>query len=80
MDQLELEQLLDRAAKKGAQEALKSIGLSDEDAYDDVKEVRSLLEAYRAAKKTVWHTIVKVMTVGFLGFLLAGVYFQNKGS
>lgn len=80
MDQFELEQMLDKAAKRGAQEALRSIGLSDSEAYDDVREIRSLLDAYRAAKTTVWTTVVKLATVGFIGFLLAGAYFNSKGA
>ena len=41
----ELEKMLDRAARKGAKEALASIGLLDDSAQKDIVEMRSLLEA-----------------------------------
>ena len=34
----QLEAMLDRAAKKGAAEALREVGLQDEDAANDIKE------------------------------------------
>jgi len=43
----ELEAMLDRAARRGACEALKSMGLQDEDARRDIPEKRTLSEAYR---------------------------------
>jgi hypothetical protein len=74
MTEQELELLLDRAAKKGAQEALKSIGLSDENAYQDMKEVRNLLDAWRATKQTVGQTIARVVTTALLTALAAGIW------
>ena len=59
----ELEAMLDRAARRGACEALKSMGLQDEDARRDISEMRTLLEAYRDTKKSIWSTIVKITTV-----------------
>ena len=41
----ELEAMLDRAARKGAKQALASIGLLDDSAQRDITEMRSLLEA-----------------------------------
>jgi hypothetical protein len=74
MTEQELELLLDRAAKRGAQEALKSIGLSDENAYHDMKEIRNLLDAWRATKQTVGHTIARVITTAILTALAAGIW------
>jgi len=74
MTEQELELLLDRAAKRGAQEALKSIGLSDENAYQDMKEVRNLLDAWRATKQTVGQTIARVLTTALLTALAAGIW------
>ena len=42
MTETELERIIHQAAHEGAKEALKEIGLSDEEAYDDVKELRGL--------------------------------------
>ena len=80
MTDAELELMIDRAAKKGAREALKDIGLLDEDAYGDMREIRSLLEAWRDTKKAVGQTIAKGLTMTILGLIAAGVYmeFGNK--
>jgi 2-iminoacetate synthase ThiH len=72
----ELEDMLDRAARRGATEALKSMGLQDDDARRDLTEMRTLLEAYRDTKKSIWSTIVKITTVGLLTFIAASVWMQ----
>ena len=41
----QLEAMLDRAAKKGAAQALRELGLQDETAATDLREMRSLLDA-----------------------------------
>jgi len=77
MTEAELEVLLNRAAERGAEEALKSIGLSDNMAVHDVHELRSLLDAWRTVKKGVSVTIVQFITVGLLGALSAIWYFKS---
>ena len=72
----ELEAMLDRAARRGAKEALRSIGLLDEDAHKDIIEMRSLLEAYRDTKKSVWTTVVRITTIALLSFVAASVWMQ----
>lgn len=78
MDDRQIEALLERAAKKGAREALESIGLHDDDAVKDVQELRGLLDAWRGAKRTVWRTIMQAVTMAFLGALAAGTFLQIK--
>ena len=70
----ELEEMLDRAAKRGAKEALRSIGLLDDDAQRDITEMRSLLEAWRDTRKSIWSTVVKLATVGVLTFIAGAVW------
>ena len=70
----ELEEMLDRAARRGAKEALRSIGLLDDDAQRDITEMRSLLEAWRDTRKSIWSTIVKISTVGILTFIAGAVW------
>lgn len=70
----ELEAMLDRAARRGAKEALRSIGLLDDDAQKDITEMRSLLEAWRDTRKSVWSTITKLVTVGILTFIAGAVW------
>jgi hypothetical protein len=70
----ELEAMLDRAARRGAKEALRSIGLLDDDAHKDITEMRSLLEAWRDTRKSIWSTLVKISTVGILTFIAGAVW------
>ena len=70
----ELEAMLDRAARKGAKEALASIGLLDSNAQKDIVEMRSLLEAWRDTRKSIWTTVIKVTTVAVLTFIAGAVY------
>ncbi|QSL99456.1 hypothetical protein CRP9_gp41 [Roseobacter phage CRP-9] len=70
----ELEAMLDRAARRGAKEALRSIGLLDDDAHKDITEMRSLLEAWRDTRKSIWSTITKLVTVAVLTFIAGAVW------
>ena len=70
----DLEEMLDNAARRGAKEALRSIGLLDDDAAKDIIEMRSLLAAWRDTRKSVWSTIVKVTTVALLTFIAGAVW------
>ena len=74
-----IEEMITRAAKKGAKEALESIGLHDENAGDDMREMRNLLDAWRSTKRTVWSQIVKAATMAVLGAIAAGAFLQIKG-
>ena len=74
----DLEEMLDNAARRGAKEALRSIGLLDDDAARDIIEMRSLLEAWRDTRKTVWSTTVKMGTVAVLTFLATAVWMTFK--
>lgn len=69
---LELESILERAAEKGAQKALHSLGLQDDDAPQDVAELRSLLEAWRDVRKTMLRTATGMLTAFLLGALAIG--------
>ena len=70
----QIEEMLDKAARRGAKEALRSIGLLDDDAQKDIIEMRSLLEAWRDTRKSFWSTVVKVTTVALLTFIAGAVW------
>ena len=55
----ELEEMLDNAARRGAKEALRSIGLLDDDAAKDIIEMRNLIEAWRDTRRSIRSTVVK---------------------
>ena len=75
----ELEAMLDRAARRGAKQALASIGLLDDNAHKDVTEMRNLLDAWRETRKSIWTTTIKVITVSVLTFIAGAVWMHlNK--
>lgn len=75
----ELEDMLDRAARRGAKEALRSIGLLDDDAHRDITEMRGLLEAWRDTRKSVWTTVTRIVTAAVLTFIAGAVWMSmNK--
>lgn len=72
----QLEDMLDRAAKRGAKQALRELGLQDDDAPSDIRELRSLLDTYRDTRKGVWSTVVKFLTVAVLTFIATSVWME----
>ena len=76
MTEEEMEAMIEKAAAAGARTALREVGLSDEDANSDVRELRNLLDSFRSAKRTVGKTIVQGLTTLFLAALMAGAYFN----
>lgn len=71
--------LLDQAAERGARRALESVGLHDENAGSDIREIRGLLDSWRDAKQTAFAAVIKWVTLGFLGILAAGWWLNSKG-
>jgi hypothetical protein len=65
---------LRRIVKEEMRSALKEIGLHDDDAGDDVRDLRSLITDWRSIKKTVWNTIAKAGTMFVLGILMFGAW------
>ena len=77
MTKEEMANLIEQSAELGAKKALRDIGLSeDKDLLSDVSELRSLLDSWRSAKRTVGRTIVQALTTLFLAALMAGSYFN----
>jgi hypothetical protein len=74
MTEIEIEALIERAAERGAKKALAGVGLHDEDAGRDVQELRGLLEAWRATRRTILQTITRVVTTAILTTLAAAAY------
>ncbi len=72
----ELESMLDRSAKRGAKQALSSIGLHDATAAKDINDMRSLLDLYRDTRRGIWSTFVKVTTIAILTFIAGAVWMQ----
>ena len=77
MTKEEMANLIEQSAELGAKKALRDIGfIEDKDLLTDVSELRSLLDSWRSAKRTVGKTIVQALTTLFLAALMAGAYFN----
>ena len=76
--QEEFEAMLERAAERGARNALHGVGLDGTDAAHDIRELRNLLDAFNEAKKTAGLTIVKMMVTGLVMVLMAGTLLKLK--
>ena len=76
-DDSELREVLREAAEWGARKALADLGLHDDAAGSDVKELRDLLDSWRATKRAAWSTTVKVLTTGFLGLIGLAIWVKT---
>lgn len=74
----DFDELLARAAERGAERVLAHLGLENGHAARDIRELRNLLEAWREARHTAWQTFVKVLTTGLLAALLVGAAIKMK--
>lgn len=74
----DFDELLDRAAERGAERVLAHLGLENGHAARDIRELRDLLEAWRDARHTAWQTFVKVLTTGLLAALVLGAAIKFK--
>jgi hypothetical protein len=77
LTQDQLDNLLESAAERGAERALAKVGLSDEYAGEDVRDIRSLLKSWRRVKKGFWSAMLeylgKMAALVILGVLVVGV-------
>lgn len=78
LSEAQLEVLLERAAKRGAQEALAQVGLHDDDAGHDIRDLRQLLDSWRDLKGTASRTVLKWFIMMILGLLTLGAYVNFK--
>ena len=74
----DFEELLDRAAERGAERCLAQLGLENGSAAKDIRDLRDLLDALRDARRTAWRTVIKLVTTGILAALTVGVAIKLK--
>ena len=75
-DEVALRALMQAAGEAGAEHALERLGLADESARDDVRELRELLGAWRDAKKSAWKAAIDWAVRGCLALLLVSIAFK----
>lgn len=68
----QLRAVIEEAAAQGAARTLARLGLDDEQSVQDLREVRDLLSAWRAARRVAWETAVKIVTTAVLALLALG--------
>lgn len=75
---MEIEDLLDRAAERGAARALERVGLHDDKAGKDISDLRDLIDGWREVRKGALRSIGKVLgTAILLGLaVLAGKHWN----
>ena len=74
----DLDDLLTKAAERGAERCLAHLGLENGHAARDIRELRDLLDAWRDARHTVWQTAIKVITTGLLAAFIVGIAMKLK--
>ncbi len=72
-DLVTLRAMVEEASEVGAERALHRLGLSDENAQDDIDELRELLQAWRDAKASAWKAAVAWVVRGIFALLLIGL-------
>jgi hypothetical protein len=75
----EIKSIAQSAAREAVREMMREFGLHDEDAPQDIHELRNLLGSWRTAKKTIFQTIVRATTTFALGALALGAWLKFKG-
>jgi hypothetical protein len=73
MTRPEFEALLKSAAKEGAKEALADVGLADDHAGNDMRDLRSMLQSWRIAKKEAVKSVTRRVTDIVFAVLLIGL-------
>ena len=58
---------------------LKEVGLHDDDAGNDVRDLRSLITDWRGMKNIVWQTVARAGTMFVLGLLMFGAWAKING-
>ena len=79
MDEDRLRLIVQESVRIEIDRAFKAVGLHDDDAPSDVRDLRGLLKTYKQAQSTVIKTMVTFITLGFLGLVSLGFYNRMSG-
>ena len=74
----ELQDMLHKAAKTGAQEALERLGLEDKTATKDLEDMRQLVSSWRNIQTEVGPSASRLVTTGILVFIGAAIWLSVK--
>jgi hypothetical protein len=73
------ENTLRRAVREEMKSVLKEIGLHDDDAGDDVRDLRVLIKDWREMKRAIWQTVARWGTMIVLGLMTFGAWMKVNG-
>jgi hypothetical protein len=79
MDEDRLRLIVQEAVREEIDRAFKAVGLHDDDAPSDVRDLRGLLKTYKQAQSTILKTMLTFITLGFLGLVSLGFYSRFNG-
>lgn len=68
-----LRAIIEEASEIGADRAMTRLGLSDDNAVEDIDELRELLQAWRDAKASASKAAIQWIVRGILALLLIGI-------
>ena len=71
-----LRAIVEEAGDLGASRAMKRLGLADDAAPEDLRELRDLLRAWRDAKRSALRSVVAWITRMLLALVLVGLAFR----
>ncbi len=72
-DLITLRAIVEEASELGADRVMGRLGLDDDNAQNDLDELRELLGAWRTAKASAWKAAVEWMVRGVMALLLIGI-------
>lgn len=70
--------MLEKAAEDGAKKALAAIGLHDEDAANDVHDLRQVMADWRAMKRGVLTALGNTIVLGLLALIGTGLWWHFR--
>ena len=79
LEKEELRVMMVQSAEMGAANALKDLGLGDEQAHKDMIELRGLAASWREVKSAVLKTVTQAIVVVILSIFAVGFYFKKGG-
>ena len=78
----ELKAIIDAAVKSGVEsgieQAFAKLGIANGHAARDIRDLRSLIEAIRTARRAFVQTLIRVFTTGLILVIMAGLAVKLK--
>lgn len=68
-----LRAIVEEASDRGAARALEKLGLADEAAHGDVRELRQLLSSWREVKDSAARALLGLLAKGLLALIMIGL-------